>query len=812
MADSKHTGLDNAGLMTAAMAYRVKYRKVNAIGMASKMHVHVVNAGVHKNNRGGMYPAGIRCKSLCVDVVSQGFLKEEVNHVCIAVEEAPVQEIIKSGRTNVVTSTMYNVESSCKDDILSTCFQAPYNDVRVSLLSHCHMMLVLRAFLTQAQWDIPYDKDHDITYCDADGKLSLTAVAASDQGKELAEVVAEGFYTELLSWVMDVEEPRASAIISQAMNLPHQMAMRTSELTAISLLKGEIIAQSANSIGQRVAFQTVRDKLRSQLHHAADDPDLPEVFDFLISNGVGTNSYVDDMLEWTAIYVESNTRQLRFGAFAIVNKMNERAAWAKMAVIKRAFRKSPSNGWCPSPEALWGTIPWEHLQILEDLLRFFHVACKHITDAMTPKFRITLMANIDIAAADTFFAAKDPKLKNGPVKIQQLLLDATRKYLKPFGLDGCKDKLAQVSCKAEWIVFSGDVEPSAVAKSPAPTVNNGPTVIKFDEVLGIQLNQQVSFERTVIDDTPVPRKLPWRDWYNGAGSHMGNAEADKAAAVAVLHGIHATFATTDELIEVWTTVAGTSQKIHVTSTCNAIAKAILLPPCIPRQSKVLTASEHPYAVQMTATVRRRPDQTKPGSDDTATRTTTYWLNPEFTTPTPIQGTPISYTSPSHAATPDSGSVPVAAVTVPVAAVAVPDAAVADEWTWTGRDETMNPFWAVRRMTKDAMEKAVKATPAGTTPPRFNCALEKQQVSCVTNGVVKSSQAVNTTRVYDVPFLVNFIDVTEGEELILEVNAKKVVKKVVKRTWRDAHKDSLKDAAQDGHGGKSGKAGKHTDNP
>ena len=165
MDDSNHTGLDTAGLMTAAMAYRVKYRKLNPIGIAQKMHVPIVNSGVHRNNRGGVYPAGIRCKSLCASVVSQGFLKEEVNHVCIAVEEAPVHEIIKSGRTNVVMSTTYNVESSCKDDVISTCFQAPYNDVRVSLLSHNHMMLVMRAFITQAPWDIPYDKDHDITYC-----------------------------------------------------------------------------------------------------------------------------------------------------------------------------------------------------------------------------------------------------------------------------------------------------------------------------------------------------------------------------------------------------------------------------------------------------------------------------------------------------------------------------------------------------------------------------------------------------------------------------------------------------------------------
>ena len=53
--------------------------------------------------------------------------------------------------------------------------------------------------------------------------------------------------------------------------------MRTTELTAVAVLKGEIIVQMSKDVSQRVAFQTVRDRVRSQLHTAADDPDLPEV-------------------------------------------------------------------------------------------------------------------------------------------------------------------------------------------------------------------------------------------------------------------------------------------------------------------------------------------------------------------------------------------------------------------------------------------------------------------------------------------------------------------------------------------------------
>ena len=425
MADSKHANPGENSLIVAAMAYRVKYRKVNSAGQAIKILLRIENLGVHMKNRGGVYPAGIRCKSLCGDVVLAGFVKEEVNHACIAVEVTPVEEIIRSRGSGFVSASTFNAESCSKDDLLSTCFQAPYDDVRHMLLSHNHMMLVLRAFLTQAKWDIPAEVEKNIVFCDSDGRLSLTAVAASANGRQLAELIAEGLEAEVLSWKMDVEEPTAASIISQAMNHPAEMAMRTTELTAVAVLKGEILVQMSKDVSQRVAFQTVRDRVRSQLLTAADDPDLPEVFDFLISAGVGKNSYIDHLLEWTSCFVDSKKRQLRFSAFAVINKMCEQAVWSRIAVVKRAYRSKPHNGFCPNPEQAWRSYSWAHLQKLEDMLRFFHGACKDMLDKLTAQSRIKLLANIDICCADTFYAAKEPKLKYGEEKIQELLLEKT---------------------------------------------------------------------------------------------------------------------------------------------------------------------------------------------------------------------------------------------------------------------------------------------------------------------------------------------------------------------------------------------------
>ena len=53
--------------------------------------------------------------------------------------------------------------------------------------------------------------DRTIKFCDEQGRLSLTAVAATLNGKELLEVSNENVECEVLSWKMDMEEPNAAA-------------------------------------------------------------------------------------------------------------------------------------------------------------------------------------------------------------------------------------------------------------------------------------------------------------------------------------------------------------------------------------------------------------------------------------------------------------------------------------------------------------------------------------------------------------------------------------------------------------------------
>ena len=427
MADSKEC---DQGAMIAGMALRVKYRKLDSEGQIVRKKIAIQHSGVHPKNRGGVYASGLRVKNLAIETMEAGFVKDEVDSGGVVVEETPYEFREQRGK-NYMTGKTYNKIESQKDELLKTCFEEPYADVHYMLLAHNTIMLVCRAWITKAKWDIPVNQKRTLTYCDEKRRLSLAAVAEHDNGKQLVLACDEGFMAEVLSWKMDVEDPKAASVISNALNTSHQLALRTTELTAVAVLRGEIIVQSKN-ISQKVLFKSVVDNVRRELSVAADDPELIEVFDYLISLGVGTNSYVEELEEFAIFFVNSKFRQLRFSAFGSANKVPENCPLVKLALIKRAFRKKPANGYCPSPEQDWGKYEPLHVRDLEALLRFFHGNCMSVLDEMTPQSRSKMLANIDLACTEAFYAAKLKKSARDDIRRSMLVTSA--KYATELGV------------------------------------------------------------------------------------------------------------------------------------------------------------------------------------------------------------------------------------------------------------------------------------------------------------------------------------------------------------------------------------------
>ena len=185
------------------------------------------------------------------------------------------------------------------------------------------------------------------------------------------------------------------------------------------------------------------------------------------------------------------------------------------------------------------------------------------------------------------------------------------------------------SSSIDWTDLTASAKPGP-AVAEAPGVDHV-RIMEMDESTGKPKASQVEFEdrdRQGQGDELKPVGLPWRDWIVD-NKVLGCVESDKAATVVCMHSIHENFDVVSQQIDVLLT----DTRISVVALAAVAEKGLRLPPCIPKQSRVLDASEHPWAVSVLVQVKR------PVLDITSSvvpniRTSTFFLNPEFTHPKP----------------------------------------------------------------------------------------------------------------------------------------------------------------------------------
>ena len=156
------------------------------------------------------------------------------------------------------------------------------NDIMYGTLSHSHLLLVLLAWANGANWNVE-DEPNLCKLLNPDGSFYNAAVAACDA--DLERVFRDGLQMEVLSWKMLVEEPTAASLISQALNSPQNMAARTSELTALSVLSGAVALALGSAVAGEVCFESVREKVRAELDLYVDMPGFIDLFEFVVNMG-----------------------------------------------------------------------------------------------------------------------------------------------------------------------------------------------------------------------------------------------------------------------------------------------------------------------------------------------------------------------------------------------------------------------------------------------------------------------------------------------------------------------------------------------
>ena len=326
---------------------------------------------MHKLNRGGVYPHAETVMNLALRLLDAGFSAEEANHEGVCVQELPSQEW-QNGDTPQLRYETYkdfNIRS-CESLPMSCCF-GNESEVHYGTLSHSHLLLVLLCLQNGVRWPMPEKWAKIVGF---GGRVDKAAVAAADS--QLAELFEHGLDMEVLSWKIYKEEPSACSLISQALNSGQSFALHTTELTALAVLSSAVTLQLESAVAEEVCFETVKEKVRNELDMYVDQAEFIDLFEFVVNMGAGKTTYISELLDFGAKFVDQKKRQLRLAAFGEANKLELCFPRCKLAMLMRAYRKPPNNTWCPTPDAAFAKAPAADLNKLESLLHYLLVECE----------------------------------------------------------------------------------------------------------------------------------------------------------------------------------------------------------------------------------------------------------------------------------------------------------------------------------------------------------------------------------------------------------------------------------------------------
>lgn len=378
-------------------------------------------------------------------------------------------------------------------------------------------------------------------------------------------------------------------------------------------------------------------------------------------------------------------------------------------------------------------LPRLDLLKLEALLRYFQVTCEPAVAAMAPMTRAALVANVSTVAAETLVTSKSD------ANTCQDLLNATLRYFNEVKAHAASQEPPVEVPKAEdkWIDFSAVAEKAPKAKAPQSRKQSlpeeprlMPKVIKYDDA-GVPLSEQE--QRTQAEKAASFTVIPWEEWLTSAAARDLDAEpADMAAITLVLRSLHCKGQVETQPVEVLLDLQ--SKQKAVKATRDLSQGTLEIPPCAPRSGKIWATSTHPNRV--TIKVRSSGPETGP--------TRAYYVHPE-------------YKLPEDATTEEMS-------------------AVADDtrlWSWKG-DETLHPFWAVRRLSRDDKQKTASTT--------FNTETAEKDFNVVTVGQI-GEDSISITLTVTVPMLTNSVALKKGDELFMETTAKMAAKRKI-TTWKE----------------------------
>lgn len=347
--------------------------------------------GFHPDNRDGQPPSGLRCESLCAEVLHVGFDADEANASGVVVCALP-------GASNKIEE--FNIRVRLGDEKLAN---VKPGTISYGSLSHSHLHVILQNISASVVANVP-----GIT--GLDGRLSLDMLKERDSA--FAEAVESGLKWEVLEAAMEQEEPDACIVIQAALNCRNSIALVNHEMQCLASMSRMI--SSTLDRGEVASFSHVREALQKSMPELVKDDHILDAFRFVVDMGSDKEAYLMDLLRFHEKFVDAKLRKLNMKFFQLLNTLPGDVPWVKIALAKLAYRKDPNEyGYCDGlssaiiKEALSEAEFRDIIVQLQKDLAWFRKHCKSATMAAIPATQVTkFFGNLDTDLVAMAFGVK----------------------------------------------------------------------------------------------------------------------------------------------------------------------------------------------------------------------------------------------------------------------------------------------------------------------------------------------------------------------------------------------------------------------
>ena len=265
-------------MLKMSCAFRTKYAERDSNNVVIITKYGIFMQSVHPKNRGGIHPQGMRVKDLAQKVMtpSMGWDQAEVEFGGCVVREVPESER-PQGYETFHTFTVKKSEGS---ELLYPVQEG----IRIGIgsLAHGHITFVLKGCWSGARFEV---EGISVTEGPRKGCIDMDLWKANYP--RMYQTAIEGLPAETLHWKINTEEPKACTIISRALNEKNRLGMLPTELECLATLNLEINLAVAGQYAAKVSYESIKERLRSQLDYLVDDPTFVDVFKYVLELGRG---------------------------------------------------------------------------------------------------------------------------------------------------------------------------------------------------------------------------------------------------------------------------------------------------------------------------------------------------------------------------------------------------------------------------------------------------------------------------------------------------------------------------------------------